>query len=125
MHMSQTLGGYPMYSFPSGQSSVRMPNHQPQSLFQTREKDRKVEEAWMSKIARDKRKQARQKGRSFFAGAPSISEGTISGQHPVTRGESNVQVTDSQNRNTHVFCAPDGKVISFLDINFRKINQKN
>ena len=105
-----------MCSYPMGQSSVgvSMQNSQPQGWSQPREEDRKVKEAW-SKIARDKRKQARQRSKSSApAGAPSISEGTVIRGQDVTRGGSNVKVAVTPNRNPYIFRAPDGKVIGSL-----------
>ncbi|KAK7362826.1 hypothetical protein VNO77_04950 [Canavalia gladiata] len=101
--------GYPLYSLPMGESSVlyRMPNSELQGWSQPREEERN-----MSRVARDRRKQARQRNRSSSAlGAPIVPIGTIKGQQPVTSGGSNVKVTVNQNRNPHVFCTPDGKRI--------------
>ncbi|CAL0331389.1 unnamed protein product [Lupinus luteus] len=99
MHMNQpSLGGYPMYSVPVQHSNVTIPTYEPRGLIQSREENMQMNEALMAKIARYRRKQARQRVRSNSStlGLPSIPEGTIRGQPQVT----------------HVFYAPNGKMLT-------------
>lgn len=130
---NQPLYGCPnLYSFPMGQSGgggvplSRMQDSQ--VLLQQSEEDRnKMVEAQRCRIARERRRQARQRSRNSHASSvsPSVLEETVRQQQPPTLitspDQSNVTVFTTQyTLSPCVFHAPDGKVIVALfysDIN--------
>ncbi|OIV94358.1 hypothetical protein TanjilG_21698 [Lupinus angustifolius] len=98
MRMNQpSLSSYPMYSAPVEPSNLVNPRHESQGLSQSREENMMMNDALTAKVARYRRKQARQRVRSSSTiGVPSIPEGTIRGQPQAT----------------HVFYAPNGKMLT-------------
>ncbi|KAK7319703.1 hypothetical protein RJT34_04428 [Clitoria ternatea] len=101
---------YPVCSLPMGQSNVHfgVPIKE-QGWPQARKEDGKLTEAWMGKVAREKRIHVRQQTRKSVVGATSASERKIRGQPNVTNARPNVKVTIDENINRYAFCTPDGK----------------
>ncbi|KAK7252146.1 hypothetical protein RIF29_35898 [Crotalaria pallida] len=96
------LGGYPMNSVIGEQRSVSIiPHYQPQCFPQSSREDKEMREAFMAKIARHKRKLARQRKGNYAPdeGPSLVPDETIRGQ------------IYQKEEIDLVFYAPDGKVL--------------
>jgi len=100
----QQMNQYPLHTLPTGQpSAIRGP---PNSEVQVQASVGPL----TSKVARDKRKQVRQKSKSVAPTAPSIPTKGTAKEKPVSGRGSDGKLTAKKDKTITIFCTPDGKV---------------
>ncbi|KAL9329361.1 hypothetical protein ACSQ67_004364 [Phaseolus vulgaris] len=109
----QQVNQYPLHTLQTGQPNAiyGAPNSEVQGWSQQQpeeEEYRKSVGTLTSKVARDKRKQVRQKSKSVPV-APLVPTKGIIKEQPVPGGGSDGKLTINQDRIFAVFCSPDGK----------------
>lgn len=125
LQFGQSLA-YPVQPFVAGHSTAAVygvPNSQPHVLSMGMEQEKKVVDAWMTKVARSQRKMARQRSLSTSKN----SAGSSSSAHTDPRGlivsSADVFLQNSNNNNAHranlySFCTPDKKVGCLVGPNY-------
>ncbi|XP_027920795.1 B3 domain-containing transcription factor LEC2 [Vigna unguiculata] len=101
----QQMNQYPLHTLPTGQpSAIRGP---PNSEVQVQASVGPL----TSKVARDKRKQVRQKSKSVAPTAPSIPTKGTAKEKPVSGRGSDGKLTAKKDKTITIFCTPDGKML--------------
>jgi len=110
----QQVNQYPLHTLQTGQPNAIYgpPNSDVQGWSHLEEEEcRKGVGTLTSKVARDKRKQVRQKSKSVAPMAPLVA---TKREQTVPGGGSDGKLIANQDTTMTVFCSPDGKVIGSL-----------